>query len=175
MGQRVTCRDSAASTGGELLRFDFWMRGGAVPLPLHIHPRQEERILVVSGSVRSTRGGIERVIGPGETVVSPSGEPHTVGPAGEEAVVMLVEFRPALGYEHFIERTFALDRAGYINAKGRGNPLRLATAKPDEAEFFLPRGPVAMQRAIIRALDWLGRRLPDSRTTRVEQTDRLPR
>jgi mannose-6-phosphate isomerase-like protein (cupin superfamily) len=122
MGQRVTCRDSAASTGGELLRFDFWMRGGAVPLPLHIHPRQEERILVVSGSVRSTRGGIERVIGPGETVVSPSGEPHTVGPAGEEAVVMLVEFRPALGYEHFIERTFALDRAGYINAKGRGNP-----------------------------------------------------
>jgi mannose-6-phosphate isomerase-like protein (cupin superfamily) len=71
MGLRITFRDNAASTGGELLRFDFWMRGGALPPPLHIHPRQEERVLVVSGMVRSTSGGVERLLGPGETVVSP--------------------------------------------------------------------------------------------------------
>ena len=42
-----------------------------------------------------------------------------------------------------MERSFALDRAGHMNKKGRGNPLRLATAKPHEAEFFVagaPRG-----------------------------------
>ena len=49
---------------------------------------------------------------------------------------MIVEFRPALGFERFVERTFALDRAGHLNAKGRGNPLRLATARPHEAEFL---------------------------------------
>jgi hypothetical protein len=97
--------------------------------------------------------------GPGETVTTPPGAPHTVGPAGEDAVEMIVEFRPALGFEAFIERTFALDRAGHLNAKGRGNPLRVATTRPHEAEFFVPRVPVGLQRVTLRALDRLARRL----------------
>jgi hypothetical protein len=72
---------------------------------------------------------------------------------------MIVEIRPALGFEAFVERTFALDRAGRLNAKGQGNPLRVATTRPHEAEFFLPRVPIGLQRALLRALDWLGRRL----------------
>ena len=63
----------------------------------------------------------------------------------------------------FVERTFALDRAGHLNAKGRGNPLRLATARPHEAEFFVPRVPIGLQRAILRALDRLGRWLAGAR------------
>ena len=163
MGMRVTCRESAASSGGELLSFDFWMRAGATPPPKHVHPRQEERITVVSGSVRSSSGGVDRVLSPGDTVVSPPGESHTVGPAGNDDVEMVAELRPALNYEEFIERSFALDRAGHVNAKGRGNPLRMATAKPHEAEFFLPRIPIRLQRALLRALDRLGRRLPGPR------------
>jgi mannose-6-phosphate isomerase-like protein (cupin superfamily) len=160
MVMRVTCRESAASSGGELLSLSFWMRGGATPPPMHLHPRQEERITVVSGSVRSRIGPADRVLAPGDTVVSPPGESHTVGPAGDEDVEMIAELRPALTYERFVERSFALDRAGYVNAKGRGNPLRMATAKPHEAEFFLPRIPIGLQRALLRTLDWLGRRLP---------------
>ena len=159
MGQRITCADTTASTGGELFRFEFWMQGGALAPPLHMHPRQEERIRVLSGSVRSVSGGVERVVGPGETIVSRPGEPHTVGPAGETAVEMLVEFRPALGFEAFVERTFALDRAGRLNAKGQGNPLRLATARPHDADFYLPRVPIALQRAVLRTLDRLSRQL----------------
>jgi mannose-6-phosphate isomerase-like protein (cupin superfamily) len=159
MGQRITCSDTTASTRGELFRFEFWMRGGALAPPLHVHPRQAERIRVLSGSVRSVSGGVERVLNAGETVVSPPGELHTVGPAGESEVEMVVEFRPALGFEAFVERTFALDRAGRLNAKGQGNPLRLAAARPHAAEFYLPRVPVGLQRASFRALDWLGRRL----------------
>ena len=159
MGQRITCSDATASTGGELFRFEFWMRGGALAPPLHVHPRQPERIRVLSGSVRSISGGVERVLGVGETVVSLPGEPHTVGPAGDTAVEMVVEFRPALGFEAFVERTFALDRAGRLNGKGQGNPLRLATARPHDAEFYLPRVSVGLQRALLRGLDRLGRRL----------------
>jgi hypothetical protein len=72
---------------------------------------------------------------------------------------MVAQLRPALTYEQFMERSFALDRAGYVNAKGRGNPLRMATARPHEAEFFLPRIPIGLQR-LLRTLDSLGRRLP---------------
>ena len=163
MGQRITCLSNTVSTGGELLRFSFWMRGDASLLPLHVHPRQEERIEVVSGSVLSISGGVRRVLGPGGTNSTPPGEPHTVGPAGPDAVEMIVEFRPASGFERFAERTFALDRAGHLNAQGRGSPLRLATARPHEAEFFVPRVPIGLQRAILRALDRLGQRLPGAR------------
>jgi quercetin dioxygenase-like cupin family protein len=68
--------------------------------------------------VRSTSGGVERLLGPGETFVSPPGEAHTVGPADEGAVEMVVEFRPELGFEHFIERTFALDHARILVTAG---------------------------------------------------------
>lgn len=140
MGQRITCSHSTACTAGELFGFEFWMRGGALAPPLHVHPRQEERIRVVSGSVSA---GVERVLSAGETAVSRPGEPHTVGPAGQTAVEMVVEIRPALGFEEFAERTYALDRAGHLNAKGQGNPLRLATARPHDAEFFVRASPSA--------------------------------
>src|SRR5215211_668257 len=81
-------------------------------------------------------------------------------------------YAPHLNYEQFIERSFALDRAGHVNAKGRGNPLRMATAKPHEAEFFLPRIPIGLQRALLRALDRLGRRLPGPRGCRRAEATR---
>jgi mannose-6-phosphate isomerase-like protein (cupin superfamily) len=158
MGMRVTCHENAAGSQGELLSFDLWMRGGATPPPMHVHPHQEERITVSRGAVRS-RSGADRVLSPGDTVVSRPGEPHTVGPAGNEDVEVVAELRPALNYERFIERTFALDRAGHINAKGRGNPLRMATAGARKAEFFLPRIPLAIQRTVLAAMERLAKRV----------------
>jgi hypothetical protein len=84
---------------------------------MHVHPHQEERITVVSGSGRSKSGAADGVLSPGDTVVGPPGEPHTVGAAGNEDVEMVAELLPALAYEQFIERSFALDRAGHMNAK----------------------------------------------------------
>jgi quercetin dioxygenase-like cupin family protein len=148
MGMRLTCRENTPA-----LKFELWMRGDAAPIPMHVHPHQEERITVVRGSVRSRSGKINSVLEPGDVVVSPPGEAHTVGPATDEEVEMLAELSPALGYEQFMERSFALDRAGYVNKKGRGNPLRLATAKPHEAEFFVAGAPPALQRALLIAVD----------------------
>lgn len=126
---------------------------------MHVHPHQEERIAVLAGAVRSRSGGSDRVLSPGDRVVSPPGEPHTVGPAGDEDVEMLAELRPALTYEQFIERSFALDRAGYVDAKGRGNPLRLATTGARDAEFFLPRIPLGVQRAMLATMERAAHRL----------------
>jgi len=150
MGMRLTCRELTPA-----LKFDLWMRGDAAPIPMHVHPRQEERITVVRGSVRSRTGNIDRVLKAGDVVVSPAGEAHTVGPAADEEVEMLAELTPALGYEQFMERSFALDRAGYVNKRGRGNPLRLATAKPREAEFFVHGVSPAVQRALLRGAERL--------------------
>jgi quercetin dioxygenase-like cupin family protein len=116
MGMRLTRRES-----GPKLKFDLWMRGDAAPIPMHVHPRQEERITVVRGSVRSRSGKVDRVLGPGDEVVSPPGEVHTVGPAADEEVEMLAELTPALGYEQFMERSFARPRRP-CEQEGSGKP-----------------------------------------------------
>jgi mannose-6-phosphate isomerase-like protein (cupin superfamily) len=80
MGMRVTCRENAASSDGEVFSFTLWMRGGATPPPMHVHPHQEERIAVLAGAVKSRSGDVVRVLTSGDTVVSPPGEPHTAQP-----------------------------------------------------------------------------------------------
>ena len=55
-GERFTFTHTAASTGGELLAFDFALRpGGSVPIP-HVHPIQTERFEVVEGRMRFRSG-----------------------------------------------------------------------------------------------------------------------
>ena len=65
-GERFTFTQTAASTEGELLAFDFGLRpGGAVPIP-HVHPIQTERFEVVDGRM-TFRVGLRRLhAGPGD-------------------------------------------------------------------------------------------------------------
>jgi hypothetical protein len=146
MGLRLTWRDVAA----DVLAFDLVMRAGAAVIPVHVHPHQEERITVLSGVVRSRSGGREQLLHVGDSVVSPPGEAHTIEPADGGDAEVHAELRPALRYGEFIERSFALDRAGHINARGRANPLRMATTGPAEAEFFIAGPPVGMQKMLLR-------------------------
>jgi quercetin dioxygenase-like cupin family protein len=156
---RVTWHRSGESESASEARFTLEMTGSAAAPPVHIHPNQEERITVVEGSLLSETGGVERVLTAGERVVTPPGEPHTVGPAGGEAVRMLAELRPALGYRQFLERSFAMDRAGYIDSKGRGNPVRLAATGSRQAEYFLAGIPIGVQRALLAMTEPVARRL----------------
>ena len=126
---------------------------------MHVHPHQEERVTVITGSLRSRSGTLDRTLAPGETVVTPPGEAHTIAPAGDGDVEVLAELRPALAYEQFIERSFELDRAGHVSAKGRANPIRMATANAREAEFFLTGLPLPVQRTMLGAMERLAHRL----------------
>jgi quercetin dioxygenase-like cupin family protein len=154
MGMRLTCRETAPA-----LKFEMWMSSDAAAIPMHVHPRQEERITVVRGSLRSRSGKLDRVLEPGDVVISPPGEEHTIGPATDEEVEVLAQLSPALGYANFVQRSFELDRTGYVNKQGRGNPLRLATAKPQDAEFFVAGVPRVAQRALLVTAGRLARML----------------
>ena len=156
MRMSATWRDPPA--GRDVLVFDLLLRPGA-EVPLHMHPHQEERHTVLRGSLRARTGGVERVLGPGETLVARPGEKHGISAAGDEDVEVATEFEPALGYRAFLERLFQLDREGHVNRKGRGNPLRLATTRQYDAEFYLAGMPVGVQRALLRGLERIARRL----------------
>lgn len=155
MGLRVTWREVAEDVVG----FDLAMRAGAPVVPMHVHPHQEERITVLSGTVRSRSGGREQLLGVGDVVVTPPGEAHTIEPAHGGDAEVRAELRPPLRYGEFLERSFALDRAGHVDGKGRANPLRMAATGPVDAEFFLASPPVALQKPLLGFFAAMGRAL----------------
>ena len=121
-GERIVFLRTGEETGGELLEMDdFWAQPDH-RTPEHIHPAMEERWEVIAGSLRFEIGGVERTVGPGETIVAPPGTPHTARNIGEEPARLRIQMRPALRWQEFVERLFALstrdggDESGEIDA-----------------------------------------------------------
>src|SRR3954466_13847416 len=83
-GERFAFTHTAASTGGELLAFDFALRpGGAVPMP-HVHPIQTERFAVVAGRMRFRVGLRTRIAEPGDVIEIVPGVMHSFANAGDD-------------------------------------------------------------------------------------------
>ena len=159
-GERITFRQTAAETGGELLAIDLSLPpGGRVPGGLHRHPLQEERFEVVRGTMRF-RMGHERIVArPGEVVVVPPGVRHDFANAGHEEALVRVEVRPALRMERLFEAAVALAEAGRTMRKGIPKPLDLALfLREFEQEVRGGFPPFWMQRMVLAPLAWLAKR-----------------
>jgi quercetin dioxygenase-like cupin family protein len=158
-GERFTFTHTAASTGGELLAFDFALRpGGAVPLP-HVHPIQTERFEVVDGRM-SFRVGLRKIeAGPGDVVEVAPGVAHSFANAGETEARLRVAVRPALKMEDMFAEVVALARAGRMNRRGMPrNPLDLAQlARKYDQEAHAPLLSVRLQRLLLSPLVFLAR------------------
>jgi quercetin dioxygenase-like cupin family protein len=167
-GERFTFIDTAASTGGELLAFDFALRpGGAVPMA-HVHPIQTERFAVVRGRVRFRVGWRTVIAGPGDVVAVAPGVAHAFANAGDEEVRMRVEVRPALAMEQMFADVVALAQAGRMTARGMPrNLLDLALlARTYDQEAHAPLIGLRLQRALLAPLVALARRRDRRRAAR---------
>ena len=101
-GERITFTQASADTCGELLAFDLTLSvDGHVP-GAHVHPEQEERFEIVSGTMKFRMNGKKVVAGPGEVVVVPAGARHRFANGGDEQVQVRVEVRPALKMEDLL-------------------------------------------------------------------------
>lgn len=101
--ERLTITTSAADSGGELLAMEARYGPGGSPPPEHYHPSQEELFTGVTGTVTARIAGVERSIGPGETVTIPAGTSHAFWNPGTEPATLRWEVRPALGTEQMFE------------------------------------------------------------------------
>ena len=159
-GERITFRQTAADTDGELVAIDLELPAGRrVPGPLHIHPRQEERFEVVEGTMRFRMGRERIVAGPGEVVVVPAGVPHDFANAGDTAALVRVEVRPALEMERLFETAVRLAEQGRTLRGGLPRPLDLALFVrefEDEVQAAFP--PRWVQRLALAPLAWFARR-----------------
>jgi len=159
-GERFTFTDTAATTGGELLAFDFALRpGGAVPIP-HVHPVQTERFEVVSGRMRF-RVGLRTVhAGPGDVVEVAPGVMHGFANDGDEEARVRVEVRPALKMEEMFAEVVEMAEAGRMGRRGMPrNLLDLALlARTYDSEAHAPVLGRHLQRILLAPLVKLARR-----------------
>lgn len=155
---RLVFLKTARDTDGKLLRFEQFVRADHAPVPAHVHGRQEERFVVLSGRMGVKSGGRERVLEAGEEVTVPPGTPHTFWNAGDGELHHLVELRPALEAEEFFETVFGLQRDGKLVEGRMPNPLMMAPVIV-AYESWLAGPPVAVQKLIFPPLALLGRLL----------------
>jgi mannose-6-phosphate isomerase-like protein (cupin superfamily) len=158
-GERIIFRKTAADTGGELLEIDLELApDGHVP-GKHVHPAQEERFEVLSGTMKFKMGRKTVVAEAGEVVTVPAGVAHKFANGGDETAHVRVQVRPALKMEELFETTAALAEEGHTTSKGMPKPLDLALFVQeyrDEVQGAFP--PVWVQRATLAPLAWLARK-----------------
>jgi quercetin dioxygenase-like cupin family protein len=159
-GQRAAFRETAEDTGGELLRLDFFVAPGGFLGSEHLHPKQEERIEVLSGTLLCRVDGRERSVNEGEAVTVPPGTPHTLWNESPVEAHALVEYRPALRMETLFETLFGLGGDGKTDEEGSPGLLQGAVMlKEYEDEYRLARPSLPVQKAVLAVLAPIGRLL----------------
>jgi mannose-6-phosphate isomerase-like protein (cupin superfamily) len=168
-GERITFRTTSTESNGELVAIDLELPpGGRVPGRLHLHPRQEERFDVVSGTMKFRIKREQVLAGAGDDVTVPPGVPHDFANDGDETAHVRVEIRPALKMEQLFETAVALAEQGRTMLGGIPKPLELALFTREfgeEVEAAFP--PRWLQRLALAPLAWFasrrGRSLDDTR------------
>jgi mannose-6-phosphate isomerase-like protein (cupin superfamily) len=146
-GERITFLATSADTDGEAVVIETVVEPDGFVAAAHVHPNQEERFQIVSGTLGLKVDDEEIVAGPGETLTVPAGTPHRFWNAGAEEVRFRCEIRPALQFERLLETMFALAADGKTNRKGMPNPLRLAVIARAHFDIVrLPFPPAFVQR-----------------------------
>jgi quercetin dioxygenase-like cupin family protein len=157
-GERIIFRQTAADTDGELLAIDLVLAAdGQVP-GAHVHPSQEERFEVVSGTMKFRLGHKKITARAGDVVVVPAGSVHRFANAGDEPAHVRVEVRPALKMEQLFETTVALAQEGRTNRKGMPRPLDLALfVREYQDEVRAPFPPAPVVKAVMAPLVWMAK------------------
>jgi quercetin dioxygenase-like cupin family protein len=130
-GERIVVLQSAQETDGELFAFELTVKPHGFVAVEHIHLKQEETFEVTRGTIRFRINGQEADAVVGQSVVVPSGTPHSWWNASDEEVAATVWLRPALNTEAFFETFFGLARDGKTNKRGLPNVFQTAVLVAD--------------------------------------------
>lgn len=158
-GQRVRFLQTAADTNGALLRIESVNPPSGVAEPEHVHPRQESRAEIITGTLRFSVDGEDRRLGPGEAITIPAGTRHFFVNDCEQDAVSIQEFRPALRTADLFRTLFDLAERGKLDEHGMPSLLTLAllgSAFANEIRATSP--PWLVQRAAFALLSPIARR-----------------
>jgi len=146
-GERIVFHKTSASTNGECVEIEVFVKPGGAVCSAHIHPYQTERFEILGGTI-GMKAGRRKLEGRyGDVVTVEPETPHKFWNAGEDELHFVCVIKPALQFEQLLETMFALAADGKTNRKGMPNPLRLAViARATFDTVRLPLVPAWMQR-----------------------------
>ncbi|HTU77285.1 MAG TPA: cupin domain-containing protein [Solirubrobacteraceae bacterium] len=84
-----------------------------------------ERWQVIAGTAAFRIAGRERTARSGETVTAPAGVPHQAWNPTDQPVHVRIQMRPALGWEQFVRRLFALAAEAHASRHDAPDPRSL--------------------------------------------------
>jgi quercetin dioxygenase-like cupin family protein len=125
-GERIRFLKTVPETAGELVQYESWLAPGGGVGDAHIHPVQESRFTVISGTASFAVEGARFELGPGQELTVPPQTAHCLWNGADVEAHVLVEFRPGLLKQEFSEITFGLARDGRHHFRGIGNLLQWA-------------------------------------------------
>ena len=105
-GARLRFVRTANSSEGESTVVTLDVLAGWCAGPLHVHPLQSERMLVVAGIFHLRRGKEERILRAGNQMEVGPQTAHTISLVGE-AGTLEAEFAPALRTDELFEKMFS--------------------------------------------------------------------
>lgn len=101
LGVRYKTILAPEETGGAMSIVDSLSPAGSGP-PRHIHHKEDEAFVMITGRCKVWVEGVETIAGPGESIFIPRGKEHTFRVIGEEPSRHLVILTPG-GFEGFFE------------------------------------------------------------------------
>jgi quercetin dioxygenase-like cupin family protein len=158
-GERITFKQTAADTDGELLAIQLELSpDGAVP-GLHVHPSQEERFEIVSGRMKFRKGMKTIYAEAGDVVTVEPGVAHSFANAGDGEARLRVQVHPALAMEEMFADVVELAEAGRMTRRGMPrSPLDLALlARTYDEEAHAPVIGRRLQRILLAPVVALAR------------------
>ena len=109
-GERFKWHQTAADTGGRLVRHEGWVRPGGGVRTEHVHRHSEERFELLAGRMALEIDGHRSTLAAGDSATAPAGVPHRWWNDGDDELHFVVEVDPPLRFELVIETMFRLAR-----------------------------------------------------------------
>lgn len=102
---------------GELMRAELTISPSVYRMQMHYHPVQEETISVITGELNLICNGREIVLFAGESYTVPPNASHKYWNGSGAETTAIIELRPALKSEFYLETIYALNVKGKTNSK----------------------------------------------------------
>jgi quercetin dioxygenase-like cupin family protein len=158
VGIRIEILRRAAETDGDLVEFDVIGRPRGIIAVPHVHVANSEHIAVLSGALRLSLAGQDRVLRAGDAIEIPPGVRHSQRAHGTGPHHLRVQWRPAGPTEAFGERLAEMSRNGDF---ARWGYPRLVPASRFALDFALDPYPtwlpVRIQRAVAETVVGIAR------------------